>query len=200
MGRRSHRSRRRREQGDGCLGCFGGLLLAIALVIVIYAFLGRGPVSRYVGELIGQQLGESSRGGAGIETLEGQAGAFLPTAVAALPSGELIVTDSEINAYIAANPAPFEPLDEVQLRFTGGQAEADLSAYGMRSTMRAVLVAVDGRIALLAPQIDGPLSVMLSAEELVRSIETQINQELAAQSRFVQEVRVEQGRMVLIVQ
>lgn len=192
---------RRRDGGMGCGGCLGSLVLFVALAAVLYAFLGRDQVSRLVGDQVGQQLGQLAGAGVGPNAAGpgGQADALLPTAVAALPSGELVLTAEQLNTMIAANPAALAPLDAAQLRFTGGRAEADISAYGMASTLRAGLTAQNGQVALVDPQIDGPLSLALSASELAQAVETRINGELVAQDRAVQEVRVEEGRIVVIV-
>ena len=203
MSRRSSRQvPRRRDGGMGCAGCLGSLMLFVALAVVLYAFLGRDQVSRLVGEQVGQQLGRLA--GAGVDTnaeeLGGQADALLPSAVASLPNGELVLTAEQINALIAANPAALAPLDAAQLRFTNGKVEADISAYGLASTLRAGLTAQNGQLVLVDPQIDGPLSLALSASELAQAVEARINSELVAQARAVQEVRVEEGRIVMIVQ
>jgi hypothetical protein len=186
----------------GCGGCLGSLIMFVALAAVLYAFLGRDQISRTLGEQVGQQLGRLAGAGAGAdaEALAGQADALLPSAVAALPSGEIVLSADQINALIAANPAALAPLDAAELRFANGQVEADISAYGMASTMRAGLTAQAGQVALVNPQIDGPLGVALSASELALAVEARINSELAAQARAVQDIRVEEGQIVAIVQ
>jgi hypothetical protein len=204
MSRRNYRQvpRRRRDGGMGCGGCLGSLIMFVALAAVLYAFLGRDQISRTLGEQVGQQLGRLAGAGAGAdaEALAGQADTLLPSAVAALPSGEIVLSADQINALIAANPAALAPLDAAELRFANGQVEADISAYGMASTMRAGLTAQAGQVALVNPQIDGPLGVALSASELALAVENRINSELAAQARAVQDIRVEEGQIVAIVQ
>jgi hypothetical protein len=183
-----------------CAGCLGSLFMLIALAVVLYAFLGRAQVSRLLGEQVSEQLGQFAGASAGLAPVEGQAEALLPTAVAALPSGEIVITEEQINSTIGANPAALAPLEQVQVRFTGGRAEAALEAYGTASTMRAGLAAQGGRIVVVDPVIDGPLNLALSAEELARTVEERINGELALQERAIQEVRIEEGQIVVVVQ
>jgi hypothetical protein len=198
--RRYQRVPQRREGSMGCAGCFGSLVMLFALAVVLYAFLGRTQVSRLLGEQVSEQLGQLAGGSAGLEPIEGEAAALLPTAVAALPSGEIVISEQQVNGAIASNPAALAPLEQVQVRFTNGRAEADLAAYGTTSTMRAGLSAQGGRIVVVDPVIDGPLNLALSAEELARTVEERINAELISQERAIQDLRVEEGQIVVIVQ
>jgi hypothetical protein len=204
MGRSTY-SQRRRERG----GC-GGALIAIALIALvgglIYAFALRPMLSRAVGEQIGggpvptlmpQGSQPTSQGGLA-PNLEAQADAVLPSAVAALPPGELVVSDADVNDFIAANPEALAPLEQATVSFTGGQAVVDMAAFGLSSSAAVQLGAEDGRIVVTSATIDGPLAMVLSSDDLAASLADKLNAEFASQGRSVEDVRIEEGQMVLV--
>lgn len=193
--RSSRAPRRRPNEGRGCLGTLVLLVVFLLLLVAAYGVLARPAISSYIGERAAEQLG--ARPAVEGQIVE-QAGQALPGAVAALPPGELVVSEQEANGFIAANPGALGPLERAQVRFSGGRAYADVSAYGMSGLASAGLVAQGGQIAVVDAQIDGPLGLALSGQELADALAQRLNAELAAQNRTVSEVRVEEGRLVLI--
>ncbi len=201
---RSRYSERRRGRG-GCAGALLAVVFVAALCAIVYAFALRPAVSRAVGEQIGggpvptlmPQAPQPTQGGIA-PTVEAQADAVLPGAVAALPPGELVVTDDEVNGYIAANPGALAPLDSASLRFVPDQAVVAVSAYGLNSIATVSLAAQDGRLVVTEAAIDNPLGLLISGDELARPIADRLNAELAAQGRTVQEIRIEEGLLVLV--
>jgi hypothetical protein len=194
---------RRRGRG-GCAGALLAVVFVAALCVIVYAFALRPAISRQVGEQIGggpvptmmpQQPNPPADIGAAVEE---QADAALPGAVAALPPGELVVTDDELNGFIAANPEALAPLEQASVSFTGGQAVAEIGAYGLSSSAAVGLAAQDGRVVVTSAAIDGPLALVLSGDDLARSLADRLNAELAAQGRSVDEIRVEEGQIVLV--
>jgi hypothetical protein len=118
--------------------------------------------------------------------------------VAALPPGELVVTEEEVNGYIAANPEALAPLDSASLRFVQGQAVVAVSAYGMHSIATVSLAAQGGRLVVTQAAIDNPLGLLISGDDLARPLADRLNAELVAQGRTVEELRIEEGQLVLI--
>lgn len=198
--RYSRAPRRPRDSGRGCLGAlawFGVILLAL---IAFYGLLARPQISAYLGEQAATMLGGPAPATTTNPEIPPQAGSALSGAVAALPNGELVITEADVNGYIAANPQALAPIDSASLRFTGGQALVDLRAYGISGTASAGLDAQDGRIVVVNPQLDGPLGLALSGQEIAAAITNRLNAELASQGRRVESLRVEEGRLVLITQ
>lgn len=187
-----YRTMRRRESAS-CFGLLLRLAVAVMLIIALYAVLVRPRVGEFVGEQIAGQLG-------GSDQTAGAGGAVLPGAVAALPAGELTVTEQAANQYIAANPTALGPLDDLQLRFTPGNIEADISAFGAQGQARLGLESRDGRIVVVNPQLSGPLGLLVPADDVVRAVEQHLNAELQTQNRLVSVVRVEQGQVVILVE
>lgn len=208
MGYSSDRYRRRRPEPrrrNRRLGCLVALIWIVLGLVLGYQYVLRPRVSAIVGREIGRQIGAAPGAAApGAADPAGQiaegAGSALPTAVAALPSGELRISEEEANAYIAANPDAIGPLDSVRLRFTPGLVEADLSALGQTSTASTGLALQAGRIIAVNPQLDGPLGALITIEDLLEPLQQQLNDELAAAGRRVTDIRVEQGALVLTVE
>lgn len=211
MGRYAYRPPPRRpREGRGCLPTLAALIAAAAVLVLVYAFAIRPMVSRRVADRIagpaapvptlmatGAPAAPPAAGQAGPQVVE-QAGAVMPTAVAALPPGQVVVSDADINGMIAARPDAIAPLEGASVTFTGGLATARISAYGLSSSATLGLAAQDGRVVVTSAQLDAPLSYVISGPEVAAALADRLNAELAAQGRRVDELRIEEGRLVLV--
>ncbi|HMQ32369.1 MAG TPA: hypothetical protein PKD53_16675 [Chloroflexaceae bacterium] len=207
MGRYAYsRPARRRREGGGCLQGAIALLFIGALLALVYAFAIRPMLSRAVADRIGgpaaplptlMATGAPAPQGAAEQAVE-RADAVMPDAVAALPVGEVVVSDADLNAMIAARPEAIAPLDGASVRFGDGAARAQVSAYGLSSVATVALAAQDGRVVVTSARLDPPLSYLLSGDEIARALADRLNAELAAQGRRVEDLRVEEGRLVLV--
>ena len=205
----SYRSERRRERRsrNGCLAVLVALVWIVLLGVVAYRYWLRPQVSEYVGRQIADQLGRQgaeqagpSNGGQVNQEIEQGAGAALPTVIAALPSGELRVTEDQANAYLAARAGGLKPIDSATIRFVPGEVQADIQAVGTSSTAYMRLAVENGRIIAVDPRIDGPLGQFISLPDLTGVLGRQLNDQLAAQGRRVTAVRVEQGALVVTIE
>lgn len=190
--------RRRRRGGVGCLAWLVAIVWILLLALLIYRFLLRPPVSRFVGEQIGSQL----RGNVGEQIdreIEQGARLALPTVIAGLPSGELRITEAQANDYLTNQVGAIGPVESASVRFVPGEVQADLTALGTTNTARMGLAVQDGRVIAVNPQLDGMLAQFVSFEELAGSLQQQLNDELAAQGRRATDVRIEAGALVLTI-
>jgi hypothetical protein len=189
--RRSERRRSRR----GCLTWVVVLVWIIFLGLLAYRYWLRPQISQYIGSQIGGQL-RSQIGG----QIQQGAQDALPTVVAALPSGELHISEADANQYFASHAADLRPIESVKVRFVPGEVQADVGAIGTVSTARMGLAVQDGRIVALNPLIDGPLEHVVSLPDLTKALEQQFNDLLSAQGRRATDVRVEQGELVVTIE
>jgi hypothetical protein len=199
MSYRYERRTERRRSRNGCLAILVVLVWIVLLAVLAYRYWLRPQVSQYVGRQIAEQVGAPNSTQVN-QQIEQGAAAVLPTAVAALPSGELRITEEEANAYMAARIASLKPLDSATIHFVPNEVQADLRAIGTTSTARMGLAVQDGRIIAVNPQLDGPLGQVIALPDLTRSLEQQLNNQLAAQGRRVTNVRVEQGAIVVTIE
>ncbi|MCG8346688.1 MAG: hypothetical protein MI924_02770 [Chloroflexales bacterium] len=186
----SYRYRARRHgERISCLRLIALLGVTLVLLIALYAVLLRPWVSSFVGQEIARGLGTS-----------GQVGVLLPTVIAALPAGEVVITDAQANAYLAANPDMIAPLDSARIRFVPGEVQIDMDAFGSQSQVRAGLTVQEGRLVITDPHLDGPLGLALSGGDILHSVEQQLNDHLANQAQTISAVRIEQGQMFITVE
>lgn len=196
----SYRYERRRSR-VGCLAWLVAIVWLLLLALLAYRFLFRQQVSQYIGSQIGEQLrGERQTGQPLGSQIQQGAEAVLPTVIAALPSGELRVSEAQANAYLAARADAFRPIQSATIHFVPGEVQADIRAAGTTSTARMGLAVQDGRIIAINPRIDGVLGEIISAADLTRSLERQINDQLAAQGRRATGVRIEQGTLIVTIE
>jgi hypothetical protein len=128
----------RRNRRRGCLVWLVVLVWGLLLLLLAYRYWVQPQISRYIGEQIAEQVRAQIGQQAGQQLEEGMQNA-LPTVVAALPSGELRITEDEANAYFAANAAQLRPIDSVRVRFLTNEVQADIGAMGTTSTARLSL-------------------------------------------------------------
>ena len=205
----SYRNERRREprrrSRNGCLALVVVLVWIILLAVIGYRYWLRPQISQYVGRQIAEQVGPAASGQSSDATapqqqIEQGAAQVLPTAVAALPSGELRVTDEQANAYLAERADSLKPIESATVRFVPDEVQVDLRAAGISSTARMGVAIQNGRIIAVDPQLDGPLGQLIALPDLTRALEQQLNDQLAAQGRRITAARVEQGALVVTIE
>lgn len=209
MGRQAYRRapRRPRERRAGCFNGAAALAFLLALIVLVYAFALRPLLSRAVADRIAGPAAPvptlmatgapQAPQPAAAQAVE-QAGAVMPTAVAALPRGQVVVTAADLNSLIAAQPAAIAPLESASVSFGAGVVRAQIGAYGLSSAATLGLAAQDGKVVITSAQLDPPLSYVISGDQIARALAERLNAELAAQGRRVDELRIEEGQMILI--
>lgn len=197
MSRRTYRSlppRRRATRQRSCLGQIAAIGVALLVIVALYGVLARPALSGLLGDQISQRLGPTAEVGQAAD----QAAAALPGAVAALPPGQIAISQAQANAFLADHQGDYAPLDQVSVRFSGGQVLADLTAFGVSGTARAGLAASDGRVALVDPQIDGALGLAVSPTDLLAPLADRLNAELARQGKYVEDIQIQEGQIVIV--
>jgi hypothetical protein len=194
--RRSVAPRRPQPGSSGCAGQIIRLTAALIVLATLYLLVARPQLGGIVGRAIADKLAPPVAAPAA--SVPAAAEGVLPALVAALPQGEVALSAGEANALIDAQAAALGPIDALELRFTPGQASAAVSAYGLDGTVSANLGAADGRLVLHDARIDGALGVLIGGPELAGAVTDRLNAELARQGRIVEEVRIEEGRVVLV--
>lgn len=174
----------------GCLSGLAVLVWAAIILVALFYFVAR-PL---IGDYVARQVGGDTQG-----QLEGAAQGAIPTIVAALPPGEIVVTEQQANEFFAARNGQLGPIERVSVRLLPGEVQADLVAAGTLSQASLGLAAYNGQVVALEPRLSGPLALAVSAETLAATLTERLNQQLAAQGKQAREVRVEQGRVVVVI-
>ncbi|MBK9712052.1 MAG: hypothetical protein IPO81_12135 [Kouleothrix sp.] len=190
---------RPRRRGLGCLAWLVLLVWVLLLALLAYRFWLRPQVSQYIGQQIGEQL-RSNVGAQTNQQIEQGAAAALPTAIAALPSGEVRVSEAQANEYLAAHADSLKPVESAQVHFVPGEVQTDLRAFGTISTARMGLAVQNGRIIAVNPRLDGPLGQLVALPDLTSALERQLNDQLAIQGRRITNVEVGEGELVITIE
>lgn len=117
--------------------------------------------------------------------------------VAALPIGTLTITEEKLNARIAERAAALGPIENLAVRFLPGQVQVLIDVLGQQNIGTASLTVIEGRVVAQEPTLSGALSVFISAADLVKPIEDELNAILAAAEREVTGVQVAEGELVV---
>ncbi|GIV96587.1 MAG: hypothetical protein KatS3mg057_1244 [Herpetosiphonaceae bacterium] len=189
----SPRPERRRSRAFSCLlvlTIFVLLLLILAIAVLIVV---RPQVSKLAGTVIGSQLEQQLQERMRARIGEGQE---IPPDFA----GEVAIADAEINQYIAEHPQEIAPLDSAHVRFVPGEIVVEMEAYGVNGQAHAGLAIQDGRVVAVNPRIDGPLSLLLDAQEIAGSLEQELNAQLTRDGKQVTEIFIEQGQIIAVIE
>jgi hypothetical protein len=182
--------RRRPRRGIACLGWLIALIWLLVAIVAAHLFIMRPLLSRTVGEQAVQRLDVDG-------TLDG--GGVLPTLVAALPAGEMRISEQEINAYLQAHASLLAPIERATVRLVRGGLEVGIRAFGLDGTARMGVALQNGRVIALDPRLDGPLGQLVSLGDLLAPIEQRLNELLNAQGRRVTDLRIEPGELIVTV-
>lgn len=125
---------------------------------------------------------------------------MLPTLIDALPRGRFRISDGEVNTYLAARPEAIAPVEQATLTFLSGRAEALVRVFGMDHQVSLELEAQDGMLVVRNPRLKGPMNVLVPFEELARTLEHYINQQLQARGRAVQQLQCVPGAIVVALE
>ncbi|EFO81646.1 hypothetical protein OSCT_0501 [Oscillochloris trichoides DG-6] len=182
---------KRRPQRRSCLNQLLVLATALLVGVAIYGFFVRPALSSMLGAQISERIAPLAQA----ETLGESA---LPGVVAALPSGPVVVEQVRANAFLADHQGDYGPIEDVQIQFRPGEASANVQAMGVRGVVRSGVTVVNGQITLVNPQIDGPLGLLVSSQDLINPLLERLNAELANQGRIIEDIQIEDGRVVVI--
>ncbi|NTW03620.1 MAG: hypothetical protein HGA19_20495 [Oscillochloris sp.] len=187
-------SRSRPKRRRSCLGQIAILGVALLVIVAVYAVLLRPTLSTMIGAQISARLGPTIVAGAAAVSES----ATLPGVVSALPSGKVVVDQKEANTFLTDHQDDYGPIEQMSVRFVDGEAVADLSAMGVSGVARSGLTAVNGRVALVDPQIDGTLGLAVSSSELLTPLVDRLNAELESQGKYLESIQIEAGQIVIV--
>lgn len=171
----------RRGPGGCVLGCLGLLLiLAVAAALVFFAIL---PVARDTArdrlrENVATQVTR-------IDTLP------------VLPTGELIVTEADVNRQLRENIGDFQQVSDPEFTIDPDGVALAVRALGTRSTYRGGVAIENGRLVVTDPEVDGPAGRVLPASDVAGVVESLLNDLQQRSNVEFTGVELRDGEMVI---
>jgi hypothetical protein len=182
-------ARRRGGLRSGCLLLFGfATILVVGILVLLLA------TSRYVVQpMVRDAALDDIRTG-----VRGEVDAQLATQLVEAPSGEVVISEAEINQHLAAT-GNLGPLDDVSVRITPEALLVDLAAYGLDGTYRTNVRAENGAVVLEGGSLDGPLAYIIPESDLVAAVNEELARALAQAGYRVDAIELGDGQLVVAV-
>lgn len=184
-------ARHRRRETTGCVGQLVRLGLGILLIGILYLLLIRPQISSALGRTLADLIAPAST------PVEVADQAPLPALLAALPAGQVTVSEAEINGYLTDMQTAL-PVDAINVRLRDGRAIVTIQAYGVTSVVSSGVMVRDGKLIPLDPQVEGPLAMLISASDLSTVIQERLNAELNRQNRQIVDARITDGYLSIV--
>ncbi|MCM8750304.1 DUF2993 domain-containing protein [Thermomicrobiaceae bacterium CFH 74404] len=181
---------RRGGIGGRALGCLMTLVVATLILIALAAFLTSETGSPTTGPPAEQSPPPSPS-----LTPESRPADTTPTS----GSEQVVITEEELNREIAENPRAFGPARNVRAEIDPSGITMRFTAYGLGGAFRARPVARDGTIELEDARVDGPLGLVVDADDLRSRLTTELQRRLASEGVTVEDVTLEQDQLVVTV-
>ena len=117
-----------------------------------------------------------------------------------LPSGNLVVTEDQINRDLAAadSAGQYKPIENPRVRITPGRVAVSFDLYNLGSTYSGALTVEAGRLKVIDDELDGPAGQILNADDAAAVIEEQLGLLLDRSQLRATAVRIETGRLTIV--
>lgn len=174
-------SARRRGPGGCVLGCLGLLLiLAVASALFFFAIL---PVAR---ETARDRLRDSVA--TQVTRID-----VLPV----LPSGELVVTEADVNRRLRENIGNFRQVSDPSFNIDPDGVTLTVDVLGIRSTYRGGVAVENGRLVVTDPEVEGAAGQVLPADDVADFVEDLLNDLQQRSNVEFTDVDLAEGEMII---
>ena len=109
------------------------------------------------------------------------------------------LSEDQINRFIASQGDALKPIDSAKVQLLQDEVRIDVRALGLQGSGSAGLAVQNGKVIAINPRVEGALGQFVSAADLARTLEAQINGQLTAQGRRITDIRIEPGVLVVTV-
>ena len=114
--------------------------------------------------------------------------------------GSFVIAEGDANQWLENNRQALRGVDDIRLRFTPGEVQADLTVGGVTSTARAGVQAADGRVEVVNPRLDPPLGLIVDVAPFAALVQERLNTDIAETGHTVTGVTVEQGQVIITIE
>jgi hypothetical protein len=112
-------------------------------------------------------------------------------------SGEIVVTEAEINQSVDAYQHALEPLKNPQVTIGANAISIHFDLYGTTTTYQGGLAVRGGKLTVTNPKVSGPAGALLSANDLAEILEKQLTSVLTRSGVRPTAVQIQTGRIVI---
>ena len=92
----------------------------------------------------------------------------------------VIITENDANNFIASNSSQSNTVQQVHLSITPAGLQLQFQTFGLTSTITGVPKVVNGQIVMTNVTIQGPMSLIMSPDELTNEVNADLQQVSAA--------------------
>ena len=178
----------RAERRRGPAGCFLGALAFLIIAGVAAGFLWLVVARPYLRETARDELREGVA--AEVEAIE-------PADLPVLPSGDLTLTEEEIDAHLRANAGAYGPLNDLDVDILPDAIRVRFDLYGTTSTYTGRPEVRDGVLVVADGEIDGAAGQILDPEDVSAIVEEQLTALFARSGRRPTDLRLEDGALTV---
>jgi hypothetical protein len=187
------------NRGRSCLLQATVVVWIVVLACLGVRFLGRPGISDYVNRQIASRIDPEVAPDLNGEEALRDSLQEIPIGVP-IPAGEIRVDELTANSYMDSYRDRLAGIDDMEVRFVPGAVEADVTFQGLTATARTVPQVQDGRIVATDSSLGQPLDMVLSVDGLMNALLDRINDEVAAQGRYVTGVEIQQDVAIVTVE
>ena len=114
------------------------------------------------------------------------------------PSGELVLTEEELNAHLRADPDAYAPVVDPRVEISADGLRLTFSLFGTENGFSGRPTVRDGRLVLLDGDLEGAAGRLLSAGDAAALVEEQLAALLARTGLRPTEVRLGEGAITIV--
>ena len=107
----------------------------------------------------------------------------LAIAIVAASHKPVIITENDANNFITSNSSQSDPVQQVHLSITPAGLQLEFQTYGLTSTITGVPRVENGQIVMTNVTIQGPVSLIMSPDELTNEVNADLQQVSASLNR-----------------
>jgi hypothetical protein len=109
------------------------------------------------------------------------------------PTGEIVVTQKQINKSLRDHAKSYEPLKNATVTISKGQITVSVDAYGTTSTYSGGAKIDKGKLVIVNPEVSGPAGQILSADDVATIVEDQFNSLMTRFNRIPTAISLRNG-------
>lgn len=132
------------------------------------------------------------------EAVSAEVRAIEPADLPVLPSGDLTITEEEIDAHLRATAGAYGPLDDLDVDILPAGIRVRFDLYGTTSTYSGRPEVRDGTLVVADGDIDGPAGQILDADDVSAIVEDELAALLARSDLRPTGVRLDDGTLTVL--